>query len=464
MYSGPHIKRDGLVFGYDTGQFASTNPNFEKFKPVKGRNRFFKGRSSVNYIASQNPRIDSTYSSYTRGTGTWDSRHPDAITVYNKRGSNLSSYVNTGVGDWSNTDHAHWQLDPILKKPVVVMHDRTGSWKAKSFGTGMPSWSSLGLTHGSKYTISWLQWTDNLSKNAKAGLYSKNTSGGNGFHDGQANSSTSYNTKLGTWQRVYQTYTTSTVRDLNSTYLSVYMYGHYNVRATVKIADVQLEIYDHATTYQEFDGSNTNTQVRSSTEGVIDLAKTHTINPSTTSFDNNGFMVFDGTNDYITLPNVSNRPVTQITCESVINPSRTPSTGTIRGTAIGDQSTLYLGIINSIDGGAGHALHWALPLSSGARPSSWHGSIPKDKFTHIVGTYDGSTSRAYINGVQVWSNSASGNVGGTTYNIGIYNNRTNDGLHNFEGYIPVAKVYNKALTAQEVKQNYKAYKNRFNLT
>ena len=51
----------------------------------------------------------------------------------------------------------------------------SGQWKAKSFGTGLGSWNSLGLTHGSKYTISWLQWVDNLSKNAKAGLYTKNT-------------------------------------------------------------------------------------------------------------------------------------------------------------------------------------------------------------------------------------------------------------------------------------------------
>ena len=148
MYSGPHIKRDGLVFGYDTGQFASTNPNFEKFKPVKGRNRFFKGKASVNYIAFQNPRIDSSYSSYTKGSGTWDSRHPNAITVYNQRGSNLSNYVNTGVGDWSNTDHAHWQFDRQLKKPVVVMHDRTGSWKAKSFGSAMGAWTNLGISAG----------------------------------------------------------------------------------------------------------------------------------------------------------------------------------------------------------------------------------------------------------------------------------------------------------------------------
>ena len=32
-----------------------------------------------------------------------------------------------------------------------------------------------------------------------------------------------------------------------------------------------------------------------------------------------------------------------------------------------------------------------------------------------------------------------------------------------DGSIPITKVYSKALTADEVMQNYKAYKNRFNL-
>ena len=35
---------------------------------------------------------------------------------------------------------------------------------------------------------------------------------------------------------------------------------------------------------------------------------------------------------------------------------------------------------------------------------------------------------------------------------------------NINGEIPVAKIYNRALTAQEVKQNYQQYKTRFNLS
>ena len=44
------------------------------------------------------------------------------------------------------------------------------------------------------------------------------------------------------------------------------MYGHYNVRATVKIADVQIDLHDHPTSYQEF-----NILYNGGTEGLLDF-------------------------------------------------------------------------------------------------------------------------------------------------------------------------------------------------
>ncbi len=37
------------------------------------------------------------------------------------------------------------------------------------------------------------------------------------------------------------------------------------------------------------------------------------------------------------------------------------------------------------------------------------------------------------------------------------------GQYFFEGLMAVAKIYNTGLSAQEVQQNYNAYKNRFNI-
>ena len=450
MYSGPHIKRDGLVFGYDTGQFSESNPNFDKFKPVKGRNRFYKGKSSVNYIAFQNPRIDSSYSSYTRGSGTWDSRHPNAITVYNQRGSNLSNYVNTGVGDWSNTDHAHWQFDKQLKKPVVVMHDRTGSWKAKSFGAAMGAWANLGMSAGSQYTISWLQWVDKLNKYANAAFYSRNTSNSWGFHDGMTNGrATALNTKVRKWQRVYSTFTVSSNRNLSDSNGNVYMYGHYATRGTVKIADVQLELNNHPTAYQEFDGSDTYKQSRSSTEGVLDLTKNVNIDTSNVSFDTNGFLTFDGTDDYINTnqtPTVLGIHNSSYTMEAVFKLDTTSGDNMVFGT---NQTSQFNGLHNGVRNGVFYHAHYSADRSAGsASANTWY---------HVVWVYTGSQSIMYVNGSSINSLSAQGAFTGTS-NVWV-------GRHWgwFDGQIPVAKIYNRAITPQEILQNFRAYKNRFDI-
>ena len=228
---GTNIIKDGLVYGYDSNYGVADYAT---------STRFYKGAPTTNPIYNQNAVKKDSYTTYSAtSSGNWNANHPNAIRAYNAAGGEITGYYNSGVGNAANTYHAVWELDPILDKPVVVMNDVDGQWKAKSFGTGLGSWTSQGKTYGDTYTISWLQWVDNLSKNARAGLYTQSTSGSNGFHDGQATSASAYNTKLRTWQRVYQTYTTASSRNLSHTLASIYMYGHYSVRAVVKVADVQ---------------------------------------------------------------------------------------------------------------------------------------------------------------------------------------------------------------------------------
>lgn len=176
-----------------------------------------------------------------------------------------------------------------------------------------------------------------------------------------------------------------------------------------------------------------------------------------------GAMVFDGVNDYVTIPSFSNKPSSQITCEAWIYPTK-PSvgTGTIRGGVISATSNMYLGIIDSTDGGSTMSLHWANNTNNGAqRPASWNGSIPNNTWTHISGTYDGGTSRAYVNAVEVWSAGQTGTVTDSTYVVGTYGPTLTDVTHNFNGYVAVARIYNRGLTVAELLQNYNNGRSRF---
>ena len=180
-------------------------------------------------------------------------------------------------------------------------------------------------------------------------------------------------------------------------------------------------------------------------------------NPATlingVALDSNEGLSFDGVNDYAVLNTFNNKPTTQITCESLIKPMKSTLSGTIRGGAISASNSMYLGIIDSVDGGNTHAMHWANQTSID-RKYNWNGSVPDNRWSHLVGTYDGTTSRAYVNGVEISSWAQNGTIPDATYYIGTYGGTVVDGTHNFDGNIETARIYNTALTSQDVSRNY----------
>ena len=88
-------------------------------------------------------------------------------------------------------------------------------------------------------------------------------------------------------------------------------------------------------------------------------------------------------------------------------------------------------------------------------------------WTYVAGTHDGSSSvsglKIYINGVEQSITTISDTLNATT----ISNETTYIGYRRpstqgpFDGKIAVAQIYNKALTANEVRQNYNATRGRF---
>ncbi len=444
MKNLPSSVTDGLVFHYDMN-----NP------------KSWKGKPTTNYAYDQNPSIDTTYASriYT-SANTYPVHHPDGITVYNPNGGNISDYVNTGVTDWTNTYHAIWTYDRALRKPVVTMRDVDAAWKAKSFTPsigGTPA--AMGLGYGDLYTISWQQWTDNISKSVNAGMYGANTSGVNNFHDGLSqaayDSTYAFNTKPYTWQRVWATFQVNATRNLSS-WWGCYMYGYFNARNTVKIADVQIET-GYVSPLVE-NGAST----RSNTQALLDLTGRNTITATSLTYAADGTFSFDGSGDYAIISTFINKPTIAITCEAWIKPTKPTLSGTIRGGAISATNSMYLGIIDSVDGGQTHALHWANQTTVN-RVYSWNGNVPNNAWSHIVGTYDGSTMRAYLNGVQIYEAAQTGTIPDATYYIGTYGQGIGDGVHDFNGSISQAKIYNRALTASEIQQNFNAHRGRYGI-
>ena len=84
-------------------------------------------------------------------------------------------------------------------------------------------------------------------------------------------------------------------------------------------------------------------------------------------------------------------------------------------------------------------------------------------WNHYVATYDNATGRraTYYNGTLLLQNiSGASNTSASVFMIGAFN-LLGTPAYNFNGRIAYVKIYNRALTAQEILQNYNATKSRY---
>ena len=176
---------------------------------------------------------------------------------------------------------------------------------------------------------------------------------------------------------------------------------------------------------------------------------------------NGGSIVFDGTNDNVQLGNASNiisASQSQISVNTwvktnVVNQYKKILVNVTSGT----QS--ITGIYFSIGPSPG-LVYFGVTTSGGQGAAIYSQQISTTQYSNLCGTYDGSNIRLYLNGNLV----ATQSLTGTILNTGItrisgYDNNTEV----WDGNISQVSIYNRALSASEVLQNYNATKGRFAL-
>jgi len=181
------------------------------------------------------------------------------------------------------------------------------------------------------------------------------------------------------------------------------------------------------------------------------------------SSDNNGSLVFDGTNDYIqgqsfTIPDY-------ITVSCWINTTQTdtsrPAVDINTTSNDGGFSIVWrsgsLGIPNITwrDDAWSGGNYPTLPGTIDVRDGNWH---------MLTGVYDNVGAKLYIDGtlnVSTGRNSALTQVSGQYIRIGLLGNQT--GTYFYSGNISNVQIYNRALTEAKIKQNFNALRGRYNL-
>ncbi|MFN2616190.1 MAG: LamG-like jellyroll fold domain-containing protein [Thermoleophilaceae bacterium] len=157
---------------------------------------------------------------------------------------------------------------------------------------------------------------------------------------------------------------------------------------------------------------------------------------------------FDGSNDYVRVPNSGSlAATTRVSMEAWIKPDAIPASGSFA--TIASKPEAYALQFN------GPRLEFTI-MQNGVRKrlQAASGAIQAGQGYHVVGTYDGSTARLYINGAQVNSMALTGAVGSTSNGLNIASwNGTAEFL---KGTVDEVSVYPATLSAARVKAHYDA--------
>ena len=217
----------------------------------------------------------------------------------------------------------------------------------------------------------------------------------------------------------------------------------------VYIKDFMVERKDHCSPWTATSRSNT--------AGLIDLKRTTDIILTNVGFDSNAQVDFDGTDEKITGLNFNLEGMGTSTLEAIIYMDD-----------LGGSDSSY-SIFGGVATGNRHGYHEIRNSGSGWKMTHWTSSnswrysntaLSAGQYYHVVWVWNGLNLSWYLNGV------ADGNYTFTTYHpysLGTTTIGSFGSERYMDGEIPVAKIYQKALTAAEIKQNFNSYKNRFNI-
>lgn len=384
------ISTSGLTFAYDTGEIFNS----------------YKGEATTNLVTYSEYQF--LADGYTEALSGWDTHEGTMlIDVANK----VPGFTNRSI------------KMSCINANVYKFH----------FGST--------LTNGQTYTVSF--W----AKAQVAGGYQNFMLGegmwgsGGGYLVIEPGQTTNLTTEF---QRFKYTFTHTLP---TGTYnFATYLYGNGLV---AWLSGFQLENKSQATRYLPCNGAPT---TRSSTQGLLDLTGNNEINIGNVSFTNNSLeeITFDGTDDYISLPNGLMQGTGNFTVNQIIK----CDAGVAGGTTFG-----------SFPSGPLQIFYGNTYIGMWLDNNSTYVASPVPFTTNtvmITATRNGSITKFYQNGELLKTGSVSSSVGssGTLFRIGS----NTVGTERYAGKIYTTHIYNRALSETEIRNNFIQYADRYNMT
>ena len=179
------------------------------------------------------------------------------------------------------------------------------------------------------------------------------------------------------------------------------------------------------------------------------------VNSPTYNSSNLGYFQFV-TDDYVRIPNSTVLDTQTPTVEVWVKTNATNQNGFwFEKGEVNSQYSLFQ---------EGGSILWRMNIGGITQLSAVTSSFMNtSNWYQVVGTYTSGTRRIYINGVLVNSDTQSGtiatNAGGMS--IGVFGGYTGVRGYFYNGNLAICRVYNRALSAAEVSQNFNATRGRY---
>jgi hypothetical protein len=307
---------------------------------------------------------------------------------------------------------------------------------------------SYSLTAGSTYTLSF--YVKNISCTGFNGNLYSPTLGGSiaGITYPTINST-------GIWYRVTSTFTVPTGSGTPVTVSpQVFRDGGFGL---FRMCWLQLEERSFATPYVQ--------NTRSSTQTILDLTNISTVTVNGLNYTSNNYATINGTSSYIAITNSVNlRPSSELTIEYIIKGPNEASWRPILGYGNGDY-----GNGNYLVWTEGGSLNSLCRINNGGTVTEYrqYPGITISSTTYQQMTFTmrvGQSIRSYTNGVDT-NTPTSLPAGGSFHYPGTTSPYQIGGLGSawLVADVPFVRLYNRALTAAEIQQNFNALRGRFGI-
>lgn len=400
-----NIAKNDLFFGYDTGHDVANPSNIT---------RFFPGEPTTNLITT-NLETLSTDGSGQSSIGTRTTIAPNHVRIVDSSSNTRQSYLIQSLTA-SATYTVSIQFRKISGTPTFRFQLQNYIGGSYSSTIKFTNTVETGLLDIDGWQTA--KWTFTLASNANA---------------------------VRIWLQDGADYTT---------------YDH-----SFELRNPQLELKGHASNYVS--------GTRSDTAGLIDLKRTKTLDLGDVGFTSGQQLDFDGTDDKIELGDHLNTIGSNATFDMVFKSySTNDSFRVMIGWGYGTSNYSHISIGNLTSAYSDESLHVTLNSSFEMYVRESHTTYKDNEYHHLSVTLGANNYSIWVDGVEKTFIFHSGSQASHYPEVVGYNSNITarvgqriypSSLGAFEGEIPVMKVYKRILTDEEIKQNYKAYKNRFGI-